>query len=73
MLTPDELTEGLEDLKRTLIAMRPDEFEASQFEGARREMSGIRLQLKRLELERLAMQEDVERANSRVGEGSTFR
>jgi hypothetical protein len=54
MLTPDQLTEGLEDLKRMLIAMRPDEFEASQFEGTRREMSGIRLQLKRLEWERLA-------------------
>jgi hypothetical protein len=67
MLTPDELTEGLEDLKRTLIAMRPDEFEASRFEAHRREMSGIRLQLKRLEFEQLAMREDVKRANSRLG------
>ena len=65
MLTPDQLTEGLEDLKRMLIAMRPDDFEARRFEATRREMSGIRLQLKRLELERLAMQEDVKRANSR--------
>jgi hypothetical protein len=61
MLTPDELTEGLEDLKVRLIAMRADEFEASQFEATRREMSGIRLQLKRLEFERLAMAEDVRR------------
>jgi hypothetical protein len=67
MLRPDELTEGLEDLKRTLIAMRPDEFEPSQFEATRREISGIRLQLKRLEFERLAMQEDVKRTNSRLG------
>ena len=61
MLTPDELTEGLVDLKVRLIAMRADEFEASQFEATRREMSGIRLQLKRLEFERLAMAEDVRR------------
>ena len=63
MLTPDELTEGLENLKVRLIAMRADEFEASQFEATRREMSGIRLQLKRLEFERLAMAEDVRRLN----------
>ena len=63
MLSPDELTESLEDLKRTLIAMRPEEFEATQFEATRREMSGIRLQLKRLELERLAMADEVERLN----------
>ena len=73
MLKPDELTEGLEDLKRTLIAMRPDEFEPSRFEATRREMSGIRLQLKRLEFERLALQEDVKRANSRLGQSTTFR
>ena len=63
MLSPDELTESLEDLKRTLIAMRPEEFEARQFEATRREMSGIRLQLKRLELERLAMDDEVKRLN----------
>jgi hypothetical protein len=63
MLSPDELTAGLEDLKRTLIAMRPEEFEARRFEATRREMSGIRLQLKRLELERLAMEDEVKRLN----------
>jgi hypothetical protein len=63
MLSPDELTEGLEDLKRKLIAMRPEEFEARRFEAARREMSAIRLQLKRLELERLAMDDEVDRLN----------
>jgi hypothetical protein len=61
MLSPDELTEGLEDLKRTLIAMRPEEFEARRFEATRREMSAIRLQLKRLELERVALDEEVKR------------
>ena len=63
MLSPDELTAGLEDLKRTLIAMRPEEFEASRFEATRREMSGIRLQLKRLELEQLAIDHAVKRVN----------
>ena len=63
MLSLDELTEGLEDLKRTLIATRPEEFEARRFEATRREMSGIRLQLKRLELERLAMADEVKRVN----------
>jgi len=61
MLNLDELTEGLEDLKRTLIAMRPEEFEAERFEATRREMSGVRLQLKWLELERLAMDDEVKR------------
>ena len=41
--------------------MRPDEFEAAQFESLRRDISSIRLQLKRLELERIALQEDVKR------------
>jgi len=63
MLSPDELTEGLEALKRTLIAMRPEEFEARRFEATRREMSGIRLQLKRLELERLALDNEAQRLN----------
>jgi hypothetical protein len=41
--------------------MRPDELEAAQSELLRQEISAIRLQLKRLELERTAIAEDVRR------------
>jgi hypothetical protein len=58
---PQNLTSDLEELKLSLIRMRPDELEAAQSEAIRREISGIRLQLKRLELERLAIAEDVRR------------
>ncbi len=55
------LTQELEALKESLIRMRPDEFEARSFEAVRREISAIRLQLKRLELDRVAMQDEVSR------------
>ena len=47
--------------------MRPDEFEAAQFESLRRDISSIRLQLKRLELERIALQEDAKRGRRLAG------
>lgn len=43
--------------------MRPDDLETRQFEAIRQEISGIRLQLKRLEFERLAIAEDIRRMN----------
>lgn len=41
--------------------MRPDDIEARQAESIRQEISAIRLQLKRLELERIAVVEDLRR------------
>ena len=62
-MLPDHLTRDLEELKQQLIRMRPDDLEASQSEAIRREISAIRLQLKRLELDRLAIAEDLQRMN----------
>ena len=62
-MLPDNLTRDLEELKLNLIRMRPDDLEAAQSEAIRREISAIRLQLKRLELDRLAIAEDMRRAN----------
>ena len=61
-MLPDHLTRDLEALKESLIRMRPDELEAGRSEAIRREISAIRLQLKRLELDRQAMAEDVRRS-----------
>jgi hypothetical protein len=60
-LLPKNLTQELEELKLSLISMRPDDLEAAQSESIRREISAIRLQLKRLELERLAVADDLRR------------
>jgi hypothetical protein len=60
-LLPHDLTHDLEQLKLTLIRMRPDDLEARQSEAIRQEISAIRLQLKRLELERIAVAEDLRR------------
>lgn len=60
-LLPNDLTRDLEELKLSLIRMRPDDLEATQSESIRQEISAIRLQLKRLELERIAIAEDVRR------------
>ena len=60
-MLPDNLTHDLEELKLSLIRMRPDDLEAAQSEAIRREISGIRLQLKRLELERIAVAADLRR------------
>lgn len=62
-LLPHNLTRDLEELKLTLVRMRPDDLETRQFEAIRQEISGIRLQLKRLEFERLAIAEDIRRMN----------
>jgi hypothetical protein len=67
LLTPHELTEGLERLKLALVAMRPDEYEAREFEATRRQISAIRLQLKRLEVDREAMRIAVEKTNPSAG------
>lgn len=61
-MLPDHLTRDLEKLKESLIRMRPDDLEAGRSEAIRREISAIRLQLKRLELDRLALAEEVRRA-----------
>ena len=66
-LIPPDLTRDLDALRLLLIRMRPDEFEAAQFESIRSEISSIRLQLKRLDFERRAMQEDAERAQLAAG------
>jgi hypothetical protein len=50
--------------------MRPDEFEAAQFESIRSDISSIRLQLKRLDLERRAIQADVERVRAAARTGA---
>lgn len=60
-MLPDNLTRDLEELKLSLVRMRPDDLEARQSEQIRQEISAIRLQLKRLELERLAIAEDLRR------------
>lgn len=66
-----DITHDLEELKLSLIRMRPDELEAAQSESIRREISGIRLQLKRLELERIAIAEDLRRSQeNRSGNAS---
>jgi len=44
--------------------MRPSDLEAAQSESIRQEISAIRLQLKRLELERLAVADDLDRINA---------
>lgn len=64
VLLPDHLTHDLEELKLSLIRMRPDDIEAAQSESIRQEISAIRLQLKRLELERIAIAEDLRRMKS---------
>lgn len=69
-MLPNDLTHDLEELKLSLIRMRPDDLEARQFEAIRQEISGIRLQLKRLEFERLAIAEDVRRMNESRRSGS---
>jgi len=66
-LIPPDLTRDLDVLRLSLIRMRPDEFEAAQFESIRSEISSIRLQLKRLDFERRAMQEDAQRARLAAG------
>ena len=66
-LIPPDLTRDLDALRLSLIRMRPDEFEAAEFESIRSEISSIRLQLKRLDFERRAMQEDAERARRAAG------
>ena len=60
-LIPPDLSRDLDELRLALIKMRPDEYEAAQFESIRREISCIRLHLKRLELEQVALQEDARR------------
>lgn len=60
-MLPHDLTRDLEQLKLSLIRMRPDDLEARQSEAIRQEISAIRLQLKRLELERIAVAEDLQR------------
>lgn len=60
-MLPDNLTRDLEELKLSLVRMRPDDLEARQSEQIRQEISAIWLQLKRLELERLAIAEDLRR------------
>lgn len=62
-MLPNDLTRELEELKLSLVRMRPDDLEARESEAIRREISGIRLQLKRLEFERLAIAEDIRRMN----------
>lgn len=64
-LLSNDLTNDLEQLKLSLIRMRPDELEAAQSEVLRQQISAIRLQLKRLELERIAIAEDLRRINRR--------
>lgn len=71
LLLPNNLTHELEELKLSLIRMRPDELEASQSEKLRQEISAIRLQLKRLELERLAVAEDLRRMYPRGSENAS--
>jgi len=66
-LIPPDLTRDLDALRLSLIRMQPDEFEAAEFESIRSEISSIRLQLKRLDFERSAMQEDAERAQLAAG------
>jgi hypothetical protein len=68
-LIPPELTRDLDALRLSLIRMRPDEFEAAQFESIRSDISSIRLQLKRLDLERRAIQADVERVRRAARDG----
>lgn len=60
-MLPDNLTRDLEALKLSLIRMRPSDLEARESEAIRQEISAIRLQLKRLEFERLAIAEDLRR------------
>ena len=67
-LIPPGLARDLDELRLSLIKMRPDEFEPAQFESVRREISCIRLHLKRLELERLAIQEDARRRDLALAE-----
>ena len=62
-MLPNDLTRELEELKLSLVRMRPSDLEARQSEAIRQEISGIRLQLKRLEFERLAIAEDLRRMN----------
>ena len=50
-----EITSDLEVLKRALVEMTPDDLDENESEGVAREISAIRLQLKRLAAERRAI------------------
>jgi hypothetical protein len=70
-LLPNDLTRDLEELKLSLIRMRPDDLEIRLSEAIRQEISAIRLQLKRLELERVAIADDLRRLHEgRMANGS---
>jgi hypothetical protein len=51
-----EITRDLEELKLALIEMTPNDLERIDSEEVAREISAIRLQLKRLEADRRALQ-----------------
>jgi hypothetical protein len=51
-----EITKDLEALKLALIEMTPNELDRTDAEAVAREVSAIRLQLKRLEADRRALQ-----------------
>ena len=50
-----EITRDLEVLKHALVEMTPDDLDEHESEGVAREISAIRLQLKRLAAERRAV------------------
>ena len=59
---PDEITAELEQLKVSLIALKPEDLAASESNRIAAEISAIRLQLKRLEADREWVKEVAARA-----------
>ena len=58
---PDQIARELEELKAWLVGLTPDDLDRRESEQIGREISSIRLQLKRLEADRIWAMEAVGR------------